>query len=93
MRLTYTDELMELRHWRSAEGDEPSERLARVVAHLPRAIEEELTPRQRQILHLHFYDGLSVTQIAQQLNVHPSTVTRSLQRSARKLQHILLYTV
>ena len=38
MRLTYTDELMELRHWRSAEGDEPSERLARVVAHLSRAI-------------------------------------------------------
>ena len=93
MRLTYTDELMGLRHWRSAEGDEPSEKLARLVAHLPRAIEEELTPRQRQIVHLHFYDGLSVTQIAQQLNVHPSTVTRSLQRSARKLQHILLYTV
>lgn len=93
MRLTYTDELMGLRHWRSAEGDEPSEKLARLAAHLPRAIEEELTPRQRQIVHLHFYDGLSVTQIARQLEVHPSTVTRSLQRSARKLQHILLYTV
>ena len=93
MRLTYTDELMELRHWRSAEGDEPSEKLARLVAHLPRAIEEELTARQRQIVHLHFYDGLSVTQIAQKLGVHPSTVTRSLQRSARKLQHLLLYTV
>lgn len=93
MRLTYTDELMELRHWRSAEGDEPSEKLARLMAHLPRAIEEELTARQRQIVHLHFYDGLSVTQIAQKLGVRPSTVTRSLQRSARKLQHILLYTV
>ena len=93
MRLTYTDELMELRHWRSAEGDEPSEKLARLMAHLPRAIEEELTAHQRQIVHLHFYDGLSVTQIAQKLGVRPSTVTRSLQRSARKLQHILLYTV
>jgi len=82
-----------LRRWRSGDSDSNSEQLARVVYHLPRAIEEELTERQLQILKLHFYEDLSVSQIAHLLGVNPSTVSRSLQRSTAKLQHILRYTL
>jgi len=88
-----SDAIIDLRHWRTGDGDSNAERVARVISHLPRAMEHELTPRQRQILELHFYEDLTVTQIARKLGIHPSTVSRSLQRSARKLSHILRYTV
>lgn len=88
-----SDHTFDLRHWRTEDGDSNTERVARVLTHLPRAMEEELTDRQRQILELHFYEDLTVTQIARKLGIHPSTVSRSLQRSARKLSHILRYTI
>ena len=90
---TGSEQAFDLRHWRTEEGESTTERVARVLTHLPRAMEEELTPRQRQILEMHFFEDLTVTQIARRLGVRPSTVSRSLQRSARKLNHILRYSV
>ena len=87
------DHSFDLRHWRTGDGDSNTERIARILEHLPRAMEEELTDRQRQIVELHFYEDLTVTQIAQQLHLHPSTVSRSLRRSAEKLQRVLRYTL
>ena len=93
MAHTGSDYSFDLRHWRTGESDSNSERLARILEHLPRAMEEELTAKQRQIVEMHFYENLTVTQIAKRLHVHPSTVSRSLQRSAEKLHHILRYTL
>ena len=93
MAPTGSDRSFDLRHWRTGDGDSNTERIARLLEHLPRAMEEELTARQRQIVEMHFYEDLTVTQIAQQLKVHPSTVTRTLQRSAEKLQRVLRYTL
>ena len=82
-----------LRRWRTEDGESNAEQRRRLLEHLPRAMEEELTERQRQILQLHFYEEKSVSQIARELHLHPSTVTRSLQRSAQRLQRILRYTI
>ena len=42
---------------------------------LPLAVEEELTPRQRQLLRMHFTQGKRVTDIAQELGISKSTVS------------------
>ena len=88
-----SEQEIDFRHWRTQDGESNAEQLKRLLAHLPRAMDEELTERQRQILRLHFYENMSITQIARELHIQPSTVTRSLQRSARRLQRVLRYTV
>ena len=82
-----------LRRWRAENAGSNEEQRRRLLALLSQATRTELTERQRQIVHLHFYEEKSVTQIARELNLHPSTVSRSLQRSARRLQRVLRYTV
>ena len=84
---------IDLRRWRTDDGESNAEQIQRLLVHLPRVMEEELTERQRQIITMHFYQELTVTEIARRLGVNPSTVSRSLQRSAQKLQRFLRCTV
>ena len=54
-------------------------------------IRRELTPRQREVLLAHYRQGLRVTQIARQLGVSKSTVSRTLRRAEGKLRRFLRY--
>ena len=83
----------DLRRWRSENGESNSEQMARLLAHLPRAMEEELTHRQQQVVEMYFFRNMTQTQIAQALQVHPSTVQRTLHRASLRLQRVLVYTV
>ena len=67
------------------------ERLAVVCHALREAIETELTPRQREILMMHYFEQKSGREIADLLELNPSTVCRTLQRSREKLQHSLRF--
>lgn len=67
--------------------------LQRLLSSLPRAVEQELTPRQQQLVDLYFFQELSITQIAHTLHLHPSTVSRTLQRAVQRLQRVLQYVV
>lgn len=84
---------LDLRRWRSENGESNREQMERLLAHLPRAMTEELTERQRQVVELYFFRGMSQTQIARELQIHPSTVQRTLQRASVRLQRVLVYTV
>ncbi len=42
-----------------------------------RLVDEELTPRQKEVVHL-YADGLTQTEIAKKLGVNQSSVTKSL---------------
>lgn len=42
---------------------------------------EKLNPEQRELVYLHFQQGLSQTEIAERLGVHKSTVSRKLDRA------------
>lgn len=65
-----------------------------VVTHALRdAIDTELTPRQREVLLMHYFDHLSGTEIAMRLGVNPSTVTRLLQRGKERLRKALRFYV
>ncbi len=86
-------DLGSLQQWQhSLEGDN-RQRLDRLTRYLPVAMAEELTPRQRQLLHMFYYDGKSVTDIARELSVNKSTVTRTLQRAQKRLRRSLRYAL
>ena len=56
---------------------------------LHRAVERELTERQREIFTLYYEEGLSFTAIAMRLQVAPSTVSRTYARGLRRLRRIM----
>ena len=65
----------------------------RLLVNLPLAVEEELTPRQRQLLRMHFTQGKRVTDIAQELGISKSTVSRTLARCTQRLYRTLRYSL
>ena len=68
-----------------------SEEHSRLKRNLLRAIREELTPRQREVLTLYYAKSMSVNDIAALLEVYPSTVSRTLQRAEQRLFRCLRY--
>ena len=64
-----------------------------LLVNLPLAVEEELTPRQRQLLRMHFTQGKRVTDIAQELGISKSTVSRTLARCTQRLYRTLRYSL
>lgn len=82
-----------LEQWlRHAAGDNEARR-QRLHRNLQRAMERELTPRQQEMMRLRFGEGYSVTDIAQQLGVNKSTVSRSITRAQEKLRRFLVYSL
>lgn len=65
----------------------------RLLHNLSRAMTEELTTRQQEMLQMYYYEGLNMTQIAARLGVNKSTVSRTLCRARRRLHHILQYSL
>ena len=70
--------------WR--EGDRPDLRHSRMLSVMRQAL-----PRQRQCVQLYYYDGKNMNQIAELLQVCPSTVCRHLQKARSRLSSILGY--
>lgn len=54
-------------------------------------IQNELTPRQQEILDMYYYRNMTEVQIAQQLGVHKSTVCRTKQRGLKTIHRFLKY--
>lgn len=55
------------------------------------ALDEELTPRQRQVVHMYYVDQMLMTEIAAMLGVNVSTVSRTLCRGRDRLRRCLRY--
>ncbi len=60
---------------------------------LEKAIRNELTDSEREIVIDHWFNSLSQTQIAQKRNVSPAAVSATLKRSTEKLERVLKYAV
>ncbi len=56
-----------------------------------RVIDLALPPRQRQVLVAYHFQKQTITQIAQELGLHKSTVCRTLHRAERRLREHLKY--
>lgn len=79
--------------WQQGEAGDNQERIRRLLSNLPLAVQQELTPRQREILQMRFTGGMSVTAIAEKLGLNKSTVSRSLARSMERLYKSLRYSL
>ena len=55
-----------------------------------RAIKTQLTQRQKQVVMMHFFDGLTLTEIAKQMCVNKSTVSRTLSRALDRLTDLYI---
>ena len=82
-----------LQAWLRAQSGDNSQRRQRLLRNLPRAVAAELTPRQREILALYIDRGMTMSQIAQQLRINKSTVSRSLRRTFQRLRRCLEYSL
>ena len=58
---------------------------------LVRAVREELTPRQREMLYLYYSQQVNMPAISRQMGVSVSTVSRTIKRAESKLQRCLRY--
>lgn len=63
----------------------------RVAANISSALDEELTDRQRQMVTLYYIKQMRMQDIAQQLGVNVSTVSRTIERGKKRLRRCLKY--
>lgn len=79
--------------WLRENAEDNSQRLERLYRNLRQVREQELTPRQRQVLELYYDRHLTLREIAQELGVHSSTVCRTMQRAKERLRRYLQYSL
>lgn len=69
-----------------------NETIARVRRNLAIAINEELTDRQREFVNMYYFEGKTVCEIADELGVNSSTVSRVLSYARKNLKKVLKYS-
>ena len=74
-------------------GETNARQLNSMKKDLLRAIESELTDRQRQMVNEYYFKGASVTDISKKYNISKSTVSRHLSRSRERLKDALKYGI
>lgn len=85
--------LADLAAWEQENGEDNGLRLERLRRSLLQARQQELTARQQQVLTLFFDQQMNMTQIAAELGVHRSTVSRTLHRAMDRLYRVLRYAL
>lgn len=98
MENTYIDagtggHIADLTVWNPRNSADNAEQMVRLRRSLRRARERELTPRQRQVLELYYDQRKSIPQIAEELGVNRSTVSRTLRRARERLYRCLRYAL
>lgn len=79
--------------WLRENAPDNGEQMERLRRGLRQARERELTPRQRQVLNLYYDDGMNICQIAEELDLNPSTISRTLRRAKDRLYRYLRYAL
>ena len=72
-------------------AEDNSDAVGKLKQNLIRALQEEITPRQRRVLLLYYAEGKNMREIGEQLGIHKSTVSRTIQRGEVRLQRCLRY--
>ncbi len=74
--------------------DDPEARAIRKKAaaiQLHTVINNELTERQKKYIEMYFFKGLNTVQIAQELGVNKSTVSRTIMRAKNRISRSMKY--
>ena len=59
--------------------------------HVRTAMREELTERQRELIEKYYLEGMTMTRIAQELGLSPSTVSRTIKRGKERIRKYFKY--
>lgn len=78
-----------MRELEEMESEEDSH--SRLIDNLMHCIREDVTPRQREVLLLYYFRGMRQIDIAQQLGVARSTVSRTIKRGEQRMKRCLRY--
>ena len=68
-----------------------SHEISLLKKNLIRAIQEDVTARQRQLLLMYYGQGMNTREIGELLGLHPSSVSRTIQRGEQRLHRCLRY--
>lgn len=68
-----------------------TDEMDRLKRNLIRAMNEEVSKRQRTMLVMYYVDGMKIREIAKKLNVSPSTVSRTIKRGEENLRRCLRF--
>ena len=79
--------------WLQENADDNQEQIERLLRNLRKARVQELTPRQQQILTMRFEQNMSGAEIARELGLNRSTVSRTLRRAQERLRRCLQYAL
>ena len=85
------DDRVDLETFVQAMAEDNEDRLAELQAFLGKALREDVTLRQQQVLFLYYVQGLNMRQIAEALGVERSTVSRTLKRGEERIRRRMRY--
>ena len=72
-------------------SEDNREQMGRLKRNLYHALREDITPRQREYMVLYYGKCMTMEEIARQLGVNKSTVSRTLKRGRDRLYRCLRY--
>lgn len=61
------------------------------AAMVRQVLESELTPRQSQLVHMYYIEQMQMQDIADEMGLHISTVSRTIKRGRDRLKSSLRY--
>lgn len=79
--------------WLREQANDNQEQMERLRRNLRRAREQELTPRQQQVLTLRYEQNMNGAEIARMLGLNRSTVSRTIRRAQKRLRRCLQYAL
>ena len=79
--------------WLREQANDNQEQVERLRRNLRRAREQELTPRQQQVLTLRYEQNMNGAEIARMLGLNRSTVSRTIRRAQERLRRCLQYAL
>lgn len=85
--------LGDMAYWERENGEDNSEQLERMRRNLRRVRAAELTERQAEMVHLYYDLGMNMPQIARELGITKSSVSRTLARGRERLKRYLQYSL
>lgn len=88
-----TEDSLSIERWLREEAGDNSIQMQRLKRNLRRALEQELTPKQRLFVTMHYLENMSMTEIAREFGVNVSTVSRTVKRGKYRLEKCLQWSL
>lgn len=73
------------------ESDNDEDSVRRLKKLLLKVINNELTPRQKEIIMLYYFKGVDTVEIARQLEISPQAVSAVMSRARIRMYRVMQY--